>query len=111
MFLHVQEVEPGSPAAMAGLRAHTDYIIGTDTLMNEVRAPHAPEQVICSNESRLRVDSVCALPPDRRSVQHRGRARRRRAEAVRVQHGHGQLPRGADHAKLSLGRRRQVRRS
>lgn len=31
-----QEVEPNSPATLAGLRPHTDYIIGADTVMNEV---------------------------------------------------------------------------
>lgn len=33
-----KEVKPNSPAALAGLRAHSDYIIGADALMNEVRA-------------------------------------------------------------------------
>ncbi|VDM25171.1 unnamed protein product [Hydatigera taeniaeformis] len=33
---HVLEVSPGSPAAMAGLQPFTDYIIGTDALLNDV---------------------------------------------------------------------------
>lgn len=32
---HVLEVEPNSPAAVASLRPHTDYIIGADTVMSE----------------------------------------------------------------------------
>ncbi|KAK1336897.1 hypothetical protein QTO34_002933 [Cnephaeus nilssonii] len=32
---HVLEVESNSPAARAGLRPHSDYIIGADTVMNE----------------------------------------------------------------------------
>lgn len=41
MFMHVvwvQEVEPNSPAALAGLKAYADYIIGADAVMNEVLA-------------------------------------------------------------------------
>lgn len=37
LSLSYQEVEPNSPAALAGLRPHTDYIIGADTVMNEVK--------------------------------------------------------------------------
>uniref|UniRef100_A0A3Q1EK61 Golgi reassembly stacking protein 2 n=1 Tax=Acanthochromis polyacanthus TaxID=80966 RepID=A0A3Q1EK61_9TELE len=32
---HVLEVEANSPAALAGLRPHADYIIGADSVMNE----------------------------------------------------------------------------
>ncbi|KAM8854675.1 Golgi reassembly-stacking protein 2-like isoform 2-T2 [Spinachia spinachia] len=32
---HVLEVEPNSPAALAGLRPHADYIIGADAAMSE----------------------------------------------------------------------------
>lgn len=32
---HVLEVESNSPASLAGLRPHTDYIIGADNVMNE----------------------------------------------------------------------------
>ncbi|KAL5103271.1 Golgi reassembly-stacking protein 2 [Taenia crassiceps] len=32
---HVLEISPGSPAAMAGLQPFTDYIIGTDALLND----------------------------------------------------------------------------
>ncbi|KAM6985068.1 Golgi reassembly-stacking protein 2-like [Aplochiton taeniatus] len=32
---HVLKVEPNSPAALAGLRPYTDYIIGAESVMNE----------------------------------------------------------------------------
>uniref|UniRef100_A0A3P9LJW6 Golgi reassembly stacking protein 2 n=1 Tax=Oryzias latipes TaxID=8090 RepID=A0A3P9LJW6_ORYLA len=32
---HVLEIEPNSPASLAGLRAHVDFIIGADAEMNE----------------------------------------------------------------------------
>ncbi len=33
---HILEVEPNSPAAMAGLQPFSDYVIGTDALLNDV---------------------------------------------------------------------------
>ncbi|CAJ0920539.1 unnamed protein product [Ranitomeya imitator] len=32
---HVLDVEPNSPAALAGLHAHTDYIVGSDQILQE----------------------------------------------------------------------------
>ncbi|PIO34120.1 hypothetical protein AB205_0107610, partial [Aquarana catesbeiana] len=32
---HVLDVEPNSPAALAGLRPHTDYIVGSDQILQE----------------------------------------------------------------------------
>jgi len=32
---HILDVQPHSPAALAGLRSNTDYIIGADTLLND----------------------------------------------------------------------------
>ena len=32
----LQEVQPNSPASAAGLRSDSDYIIGADTVLNEV---------------------------------------------------------------------------
>lgn len=34
-----QDVEPSSPASLAGLRPYTDYVIGSDQLLQEVRNP------------------------------------------------------------------------
>ena len=36
-FLILQDVHPNSPADIAGLRPHTDYIIGSDTVLHDVR--------------------------------------------------------------------------
>lgn len=36
MYL-LQEVQPNSPADIAGLRSNTDYIIGADSVLHEVR--------------------------------------------------------------------------
>ena len=33
---HILDVQPNSPAAHAGLRSDTDYIIGADSVLNEV---------------------------------------------------------------------------
>lgn len=32
-------MEPSSPASLAGLRPYTDYVIGSDQLLQEVRNP------------------------------------------------------------------------
>ena len=34
---HVLEVQPNSPASLAGLRSNSDYIIGSDSLLTEVK--------------------------------------------------------------------------
>lgn len=33
----LQDVEPSSPAALAGLRPYTDYVVGSDQILQEVR--------------------------------------------------------------------------
>ena len=37
MILFAQDVEPSSPAALAGLRPYTDYVVGSDQVLQEVR--------------------------------------------------------------------------
>nr|6G8W_A Chain A, Golgi reassembly-stacking protein 1 [Homo sapiens]6G8W_B Chain B, Golgi reassembly-stacking protein 1 [Homo sapiens] len=32
---HVLDVEPSSPAALAGLRPYTDYVVGSDQILQE----------------------------------------------------------------------------
>lgn len=34
-----QDVEPSSPAALAGLCPYTDYIVGSDQILQEVKNP------------------------------------------------------------------------
>lgn len=34
-----QDVEPASPAALAGLHPYTDYVVGSDQILQEVRNP------------------------------------------------------------------------
>ena len=48
-----QEVEPNSPAALAGLRPHTDYIIGADTVMNEVKQEFNKQVELVSKEQSI----------------------------------------------------------
>jgi hypothetical protein len=36
LYVDVQDVQPNSPAAQAGLLSDTDYIIGADTVLHEV---------------------------------------------------------------------------
>lgn len=44
--LFPQDVEPSSPASLAGLRPYTDYVVGSDQILQEVRSPRpAPPQV------------------------------------------------------------------
>ena len=35
----LQDVEPSSPAALAGLCPYTDYIVGSDQILQEVKNP------------------------------------------------------------------------
>lgn len=37
--LFPQDVEPSSPASVAGLRPYTDYVVGSDQILQEVRSP------------------------------------------------------------------------
>lgn len=46
---HVLDVQPHSPAALAGLRSNSDYIIGADTLLNDSEDFYA---LIESNQGR-----------------------------------------------------------
>ena len=46
---HVLDVQPHSPAALAGLRSNTDYIIGADTLLNDAEDFYA---LIESNQNK-----------------------------------------------------------
>ncbi|CAF2751267.1 unnamed protein product [Rotaria sp. Silwood2] len=46
---HVLDVQPHSPAALAGLRSNTDYIIGADTLLNDAEDFYA---LIESNQGK-----------------------------------------------------------
>ncbi|KAL8164860.1 UNVERIFIED_CONTAM: Golgi reassembly-stacking protein 1 [Gekko kuhli] len=41
---HVLDVEPASPAALAGLQPHTDYIVGSDQILQEVRMDSGHQQ-------------------------------------------------------------------
>mgnify|MGYP001796280271 CR=1 FL=1 len=53
----LQEVQPNSPASAAGLRSDSDYIIGADTVLNEV--------CIVSHVLKLKLLSAyeyCVLP-------------------------------------------------
>ena len=34
---HVLDVQPNSPASLAGLRSDSDYIIGADSILHEVK--------------------------------------------------------------------------
>lgn len=36
LVVSVQDVDPNSPAAIAGLRAHTDFIVGADQVLQDV---------------------------------------------------------------------------
>ena len=42
MILFPQDVEPSSPAALAGLRPYTDYVVGSDQVLQEVRKGRLP---------------------------------------------------------------------
>ena len=36
-MINSQDVQPNSPASAAGFRSNTDYIIGADSVLHEVR--------------------------------------------------------------------------
>ena len=55
----LQEVEASSPAALAGLQPHTDYIVGADQLLQDVRY-NSTLPLTVSIRVTLKLVSICS---------------------------------------------------
>lgn len=102
-------MEASSPAALAGLQPHSDYIVGADQLLQDVRYHLFGYKcdLLTHLEDELRLIQSCWFAVGRLLLTDRG-PWREAAEAAGVQHTNRRLQGGDGHTKWSMGWRGQV---